>query len=429
MNKRDDFCTQVVIYVVVLGDIIMNSSMALTIDESDTATDLLGDMVSAGKRTVEEVYGSWIIYRRLEPLTNQLAGLRKAGSKMEIDADRIPRKHEEDYARASMWFINESRRIQSKKAPIQELLFIGDSLYTDGTAFQNLIALSNWKGSCFIGHDDPASKATSEVHAQQGLYLANRWSALLSWIRWTLERGFLLNEVTAVIVDIDKTLLGAKGRNDHVIDSARLHGIYRTMDAVLGTNFDREAFERQYAELNKAEYHPITADNQDYLAYICLVLNANLLQLDELVGEVQKNRLDNFEQVTNWVNTRLMMNPTGGERLRQVHEAVMMAMHSGDPTPFKRFRQEEFLTTAERMGKLADSSSVDELLQDEITMTREVVDISEWLADRGCTLLCMSDKPDESACPPQHLAGEFLPLHQIATHCVGYNIQEHLRVL
>jgi hypothetical protein len=42
-----------------------------------------------------------------------------------------------------------------------------------------------------------------------------------------------------VIIDIDKTAIGAKGRNDKVIDRARLAGIYRTMDSVLGDDFDR----------------------------------------------------------------------------------------------------------------------------------------------------------------------------------------------
>ena len=49
-----------------------------------------------------------------------------------------------------------------------------------------------------------------------------------------------LDERTVVVVDIDKTALGAKGRNDQVINEARLEGIFRTMDSVLGDNFDRD---------------------------------------------------------------------------------------------------------------------------------------------------------------------------------------------
>jgi hypothetical protein len=86
-------------------------------------------------------------------------------------------------------------------------------------------------------------------------------------------QGFQLDASTAVIIDIDKTAIGAKGRNDKVIDRARLAGIYRTMNSVLGEDFDQALYEQHYNELNRARYHLLTADNQDYLAYICMVLN------------------------------------------------------------------------------------------------------------------------------------------------------------
>ncbi|MEM7129514.1 MAG: hypothetical protein AAF702_24490 [Chloroflexota bacterium] len=406
----------------------MNHLSAVVSTEFEATGDT-SHMVSSGKLSLSDIYGEWIIYRNLEPLPKKLRGMRRAAGKMGIDGNRIPRKHEVDYARASMWFLNEGQKLRRKTGPLKELLFIGDSLFTDGTAFTNLANLSEWRGSCFIGNEKLSEKPSSDIRHEEGFYLANRWSSLASWLSWGLEQGFSMDDSTAVIVDIDKTVLGAKGRNDHVIDQARLDGIYRTMDSVLGDDFDRAAFERQYAELNKSTYHVITADNQDYLAYICLVLNAKLLQLDELVGEVEENRIDNFDQLTRWVNTRLMMKPTGGERFRQVHEAVMMAMHQGDPTPFKRFRQQEFMTTIERMGSVPDSATVEDMLSDEITITREVVDASKWLAERGCILLCMSDKPDEAVFPKRHLEPEFLPVHQIATHCVGYDIHEQLRAL
>lgn len=387
------------------------------------------EMVSTGKAKIADIFDNWIIYRQLEPIDRRLKGLKNASGKMEISNEGIPRKNEEDYARASMWFLKQMQTIQQKTEAIQELLFIGDSLYSDGHAYENLRQLTGWTSSCFIGDEVMAEAAAATIADDSGIYLSNRWAGVAAWVAWALHRGMKLDQSTAVIVDIDKTLLGAKGRNDQVIDRARLEGIYRTMDSVLGDSFDRAAFERQYAELNQSSYHIITADNQDYLAYICLVLNAKLLQLDELVGEIQNNRLSNFEQFARWVNTRLMIAPTGTERLRQVHEAVMMSIHAGDPTPFKQFRVQEFLTTAERMGSISDDSPVEDLLRDEITITKEIADLSLWLSERGCTLLCMSDKPDQSAIPDRHMAAEFLPIHQISTHCVGCNIQDLLSVL
>jgi hypothetical protein len=123
-----------------------------------------------------------------------------------------------------------------------------------------------------------------------------------------------LDEQTAVVVDIDKTALGAKGRNDHVIDRARLEGIFRTMTAVLGEDrFDRPRFIEHYSELNRGRYHFLTADNQDYLAYICLVLNTGLISFEELIDEIQQGSLENFDQFIRWVDSRLMLNETDSE--------------------------------------------------------------------------------------------------------------------
>lgn len=395
-------------------------------------TDLtaLPDQVEiSGKLKVSDIYGNRLIYRSLEPLEKKLPGFKKAAGKMQLVNEGIPRKDEEDYARASLWFLQQAQKLDGKSTPFQEILYIGDSIYSDGQAYHNLQNLTGWKGSAFITNEVLSEDPQLEIMAENGLCMSNRWSGLASWIGWMAAEGFALNQSTAVIVDIDKTVLGAKGRNDQVIDQVRLEGIYRTMDSILGDRFDRAAFERQYAILNQAEYHQITADNQDYLAYICLVLNVKLLQMDELVGEIQENRLDNFEQFVRWANSRLMISPAGGEQFRQVHEAVSMSFFAGDPTPFKRFRKEEFRTTLERMGNLDESKSVDELLEEEITITREVVEASQWLMKRGCQVLCMSDKPDESACPSHHIAHEFLPLHEVETHCVGCNIREALNVI
>jgi hypothetical protein len=248
-------------------------------------------------------------------------------------------------------------------------------------------------------------------------------------LEWALAQGFKLDTQTAVIVDIDKTALGAKGRNDQVIDQARLQGIYRTMSSVLGEDFDRTAFEKQYAELNKARYHFLTGDNQDYLAYICLVLNTGYLQFDEVLQQLQTKSVENFEQFVRAVNYRLLSRPGISEAFRQVHEAVVTSVRVGDPTPFKRFRREEFLSTVEHMGHLADNTPVEELSKNEITITQEVWEVSEWLKARNCLLLCLSDKPDESSCPSAQLAAKHVPVHKTVTHRVGLSIMDELNTL
>lgn len=381
------------------------------------------DLQIFGRATLADYFEDMIIYRNLEPLEPQLPGLKTVANKIGIPDGHIPRKQEEEYAKAALWFLEHAQKGRKASQALQELIFVGDSIFNDGNSFKHMQQISGWKGSCFIGNEESNKAAALQIVPDTNLYCTNRWAALGDWALWLREQGFHLDERTAVVVDIDKTALGAKGRNDAVIDQARLEGIYRTMDSVLGSNFDRDAFERQYSELNQAAYHCVTEDNQDYLAYMCLVLNTQIIGFDELVGEVQKGSIDNFEQFTRWVNTRLIINPLGSERLLQVHETVMMSVRMGDPTPFKRFRRQEFVTTVERMGHLPDNSPVEELLQSEITLNNELAELSLWLRERNCLLICMSDKPSEASCPDPYLADEWLPLHRVSTHLVGASIR------
>lgn len=86
--------------------------------------------------------------------------------------------------------------------------------------------------------------------------MADRWSAVAEWVQSLKQQGFHLDANTAVIIDIDKTTIGARGRNDKVIDRARLAGIYRTMDSVLGADFDQALYEQHYNGLNRAAISP-----------------------------------------------------------------------------------------------------------------------------------------------------------------------------
>jgi hypothetical protein len=200
------------------------------------------------------------------------------------------------------------------------------------------------------------------------------------------------------------------------------------MDAVLAGDFNRRAFEDQYNELNRARYHFLTGDTQDYLAYICLVLNTGIIQYDEVLQEIEKKSLENFEQFVRWVGYRMHSTPVS-EAFRQVHEAVGNSVRMGDPTPFKRFRREEFISTVEHMGSMPDNAPVEELLKQEITLTQEVLELAEWLSARGCLLLCLSDKPDEASCPTPQIAGKYAPLHKTETHRVGTTIADELKAL
>jgi len=126
------------------------------------------------------------------------------------------------------------------------------------------------------------------------LYVANRWSALRDFISFVESQGLALDEETAVVIDVDKTAIAARGRNDKVIDEARVEGVRRTVADLLGPRFDEHAFRGAYEDLNRPAYHAFTADNQDYLAYICLMLGASLCELDTLVQQVGNGTMQRF---------------------------------------------------------------------------------------------------------------------------------------
>lgn len=401
---------------------------------SSTTATLLQDesqmkLQNFGRATLADFFGDMVIYRNLEPLEKKLPGLKAAAYRMGLTNDVIPRKFDPDYAKATLWFAEEAQQLRKVSTPLREVLFVGDTFLNDGQAYRNLVKRSGWQGACFIGADRLEQTPAVEIDKEAKLYNANRWAALGEWVQWVVAQGFTLDQRTVLIVDIDKTILGAKGRNDSVIDRARLEGIYHTMDAVLGENFNRTAFEKQYTALNRARYHTLTADNQDYLAYICLVLNTGLIGFEELLSEIDSNSLNNFEQFIRWVDSRLMSRASLTEAFRQVHEAVRASLHVGDPTPFKQFRREEFLSTVSRMGNVADGATVDHILEEEITLTEEVCQLCEWLKARGALLLSLSDKPYEASCPTRQLAANFLPLHRMTTHRIGISIADTLQSL
>jgi hypothetical protein len=289
----------------------------------------------------------------------------------------------------------------------------------DGTAFANACRAGNWPGLAFIGADRDAPRKIELVESEGGrtVYLSNRWDALSAFDQFCREQGFAFDEHTAVIVDLDKTALGGRGRNDHVIDRARVEAVRRTVGDLLGDAFDPGSFRTAYDVLNRQEFHPFTADNQDYLAYICLVLGTGLYALDPLVAGVRAGRLGAFDSFINEVDGRSSELPPS---LRDIHEDVYRRVQAGDPTPFKEFRYNEFLTTSQAMGNLSDEATVDALLADEIVVTQEVREVALTWQAQGALLFGLSDKPDEASIPRPELAAQgYEPIHRIQTHAVG----------
>jgi hypothetical protein len=368
--------------------------------------------------SVHEFLGDFVVYRNLAPMDPRLPPLPAFRSEVGLPDGVTPRKSQPEYACVMAHLLRKARILDVPGTPIKRLVYVGDTRMSDGTAFANLCRAGGWPGLAFIGveRDDPAHVEIVE-QGEETLYLANRWAALADLDRFCREREFPLDEQTAVIVDLDKTAFGARGRNDRVIDQARVEAVRRTVGDLLGDDFDPEGFQAAYDRLNQTEFHPFTADNQDYLAYVCLILGSGLCALEPLVAEVRAGHMATFEQFIAGVDDRAADLPAD---LRRIHSNVYTLVQRGDPTPFKAFRYNEYRATVERMGCLGDGAPVEELLEKEIVITQEVREMALAWRERGALLFGLSDKPDEASVPTDDLAAQgYRAIHRVETHVVG----------
>ena len=374
------------------------------------------------KLSLYDLVGDLVLYRNLDPVDARLPQFADAWAEIGLADATRPRKHEASYARTTAWYLRRARALDRRAPELAELVYLGDTAMADGNAFKSLRAVTGWPGWAFIGAEKDEEMAVTEM---EGVYVANRWSALAEFASLLLAQGAALDARTAVVVDIDKTALGARGRNDRSIDRARTTAIEITVAEAIGESFDRDAFRAAYGTINVAKYHPFTADNQDYLAYICLMISAGFATTEELLADVDTGRVTSFRDFIERVEAGRGRLPS--DALRALHADIYGLVLAGDPTPFKAFRRREYRETVGRMGHLPDDAPLAQRLVEEVCLTREVVEFASWLAGRGCLLLAASDKPDEATMPSPALVAEgFLPLHRTPTHIVGPSIAELL---
>ena len=375
-------------------------------------------MRNYGRTFIHEILGDRLVFRNLQPVDPRLPGLSQIRTQLGLEERAVPRKSQPEYAQVMVRLLEHARALDAPGTPIGSLVYVGDSLLSDGTAFENLLRAGDWNGLAFICSEkgSPADVSVEE-RANGTFYLANRWNALTDFDRLCSEHGIPLGQTTAVILDLDKTALGARGRNDHVIDQVRIEAALLTVGDSVGENADLESFKTAYDHINQVAFHPFTTDNQDYLVYICLILSSGLISLDQLVDAVRSGRTSTFEQFLAEVDRRADELPPA---LGATHRRVCDLVEAGDPTPLKTFRRNEYKATIARMGTMGDDVPPQDLLNEEILITQEVRTMAlEW-QQRGALLFGLSDKPDEASIPTEDQAVRgYQPIHRVETHAVG----------
>ena len=375
------------------------------------------------RTTLHAILGDFVVYRNLEPADEQLKSLTEIWREIGLPSYRIPRKLEPDYATAVIHFLDQAQALRLPNRPLKRLLYIGDTVMNDGTAVANLGQHRPILAAICTERPGEAKK----VNVNKGVMTANRWGALKD-LAFVTKEGFPFDEEMAAIIDLDKTAMGARGRNDRAIDAARVEAVRRTIAEVLGSQFDMKGFRTIYDELNQPPYHPFTADNQDYLAYICLMVGGGVYDYEALLADLVAGRLSTFAQFVE-ICAEHLQDRTSSELL-PVHQEVYANFRRGDPTPFKSFRHREYEETVARMDCLPAETDPEKLLAEEIVITREVVDLARFLQERGVFLFGLSDKPDEASFPRAELArAGYAPIHRTTMKVVGEAIYEELGAL
>jgi len=375
-------------------------------------------MKAYGSTSLSEFLDDFVVYRNLVPLDPSLPRLEEILEVAGMRQGKIPRKGEAEHARVVVHLLREAGRLLAPGNEIERMIYLGDTRASDGKAFTHLAREGGWSGFAFIADEDKEKPAVDlALQGKSRLFYANRWAALDDFETYCIEHGARIDRSTAVIIDLDKTALGARGRNDHIINQARVDAVRRTVGNFLGDAFNLEYFQRTYDFLNTPEFHYFTADNQDYVAYICLILSSRVVDLETMIGHLQQGELRSFSQFITIVESNADQLPSS---LRGVHDRVYARVVSGDPTPFKSFRKREYQATVSRMGCMREGASVRDLLEGEIVITQEVREAALRWKERGALLFGLSDKPDEASLPGEILVKQgYESIHRVETHAVG----------
>ncbi|HAF63151.1 MAG TPA: hypothetical protein DCK95_12630 [Anaerolineaceae bacterium] len=356
-----------------------------------------------------------IIFRDLNPLDSNLARLDDIRTKLHLPDDMVPRKTSPEYARVIAYLLEMASHNDGKKNAIETIIYIGDTCMNDGKAFHNICSAGNWRGIAMItSEENELTKLGLEKEYHSLLFTNNHWVNLRVLKALAQMKGIEIDERSAILIDVDKTALGARGRNDTVIDNVRIAAAQRTLNDILHGSFSPKEFQRIYRVLNQPLFHPFTADNQDFLVYICMIVMCKLFKLDDLQTAAQLHMLSDFHGFLQQVDQRKNELPA---EARSVHKQVLELVQIGDSTPFKQFRQAEYFNTVQHMGQLPDDAPIETMLQEEIVITREVMEFALESRSAGALVFGLSDKPVEASVPRQP-AG-LLPLHQVQTHVIG----------
>ncbi len=325
------------------------------------------------KGKISDLIGDNIFFRELRPQNPDLVPIDVVLYRLNLD--KVPRKKDPEYPHVISCYLN-------LLGDFDRILFLGDTMLNDRTFARGLINLGEYRVIALITSEN---EDVFQLREEDGIIFSNRWSFVLELPDFLKKRDFFIDEKTAIILDIDKTLIGARGRNHTAIDLARATAVYELF-RMTGSDKDFDELKKIYDRVNSPAYHHITHDNQDLVALFSIAIAA---------GELHDPAGDYVDVVK-----KLSSSPNEATRrfAREVYENIMKK----EATLFPSFRRMEYYTTIRFMDRFEDEP-LDRILAEEILITGEIYDT---FSDVLSTIIALTDKPEISSLPPE---GEDLP--------------------
>lgn len=169
--------------------------------------------------TIADLTEDRVIYRDLQPCDASLPGLPALRTLLGLPANATPRKRDTAYARVILALARAAQALRNGP-PLTHVVVIGDT-ENDRLLTLHLQALAEVAAYGFIGVDRPVAPATLDWEGV--VATATRWALVHEWAATLTARGVPWAQ-TAVLIDIDKTLLGHVGV---LTERLTMHGLKR----------------------------------------------------------------------------------------------------------------------------------------------------------------------------------------------------------
>ncbi len=366
--------------------VIPFSLPSTSFDNADESRSRLDATFRDGAASITDLFGSLISLRDLEPRAPDVRGLGKLREELGLSAPFVPRKNDREYASVVASFA------QDVAGSHPQIIYVGDTLFNDGTAICNLADQAAGSVHGFLCNE--RGFGVTDDFTIGPVYFANRWRSLDRFLGDARRKGLTIDENTVGFFDLDQTVYAAKGRDDEPLLRARWKALLSYLrDNVPPNRFDPEHIERIYRHLDQDAYHRITRDNMDYVALFVLAIAAGLCDSSEL-EEFAASGNNSIASLTErlYQRARFRLDHAEIDHVMDEIRRVYFNTLAGDQTPCKEYRRYECAATAAAMKGLDDVNR-----DARIVFNREVIDFIHFLRDRGAHVFALSDRPVEAA--------------------------------